>query len=78
MPCQWRGLTRCCADIITAIHANVPMDSVAAAMRSAVLPKYAVFHTVISSIIPGLGESRIMQVTSTHTHTHTHARARFL
>ena len=38
------------------------MDSVAAAIRSASMPKFLQFHTVISSVIPSLGESRIMQV----------------
>jgi len=50
------------ADIIAAIHANVPMDSVATAMRDAMMPKFPLFFAVISSIIPSLSEARIMQV----------------
>lgn len=38
------------------------MDSVASAMRNAVMPKFAQFHEVVSAIIPSLGESRSMQV----------------
>ena len=49
-------------DIIAAIHANVPMDSVAAAMRDAMMPKFPQFFAVISGIIPSLSEARIMQV----------------
>ena len=55
-------LTRGRADLITAIHANVPMDSVAAAMRSASMPKFLHFQAVMSAIIPSLGDSRVMQV----------------
>jgi len=42
------------------------MESVAAAMRDASMPKFPIFSAVISSVIPSLGEARLMQVLRSH------------
>ncbi len=57
------ALSYCCpADIIAAIPSNVPMNSVASAIRDSLMPKFPQFYEVMNSVVPSLGEARLMQV----------------
>ncbi len=55
---------RCAADIIAAIHSNVPMNSVASAIRDSLMPKFPQFYEVMNYVVPSLGEARTMQVSA--------------